>query len=63
MDSQLAQLRFFYRSKVNCTKQAACFVQFSLFRLFIEVRPVDHPMEFEPAKSSDSTRFFSKIDQ
>ena len=25
-DGQLAHFRFFYRNRVNCTKQAACFV-------------------------------------
>ena len=44
---------FFYRNRVNCTKQAACF----------ETGPVGHPLEFEPAKSANPTRFLSKIDQ
>ena len=29
----------------------------------IETEPVGHPLEFEPAKSANPTRFLSKIDQ
>ena len=33
------------------------------FDFLIETEPVGHPLEFEPAKSANPTRFLSKIDQ
>ena len=33
------------------------------FDFFTETGPVGHPLEFEPAKSGNPTRFLSKIDQ
>ena len=54
---------FFYRNGVNCAKQAACLYISPSFDFLIEARPVGHPLEFEPAKSANPTRFLFKIDQ